>query len=189
MNVRMRDGTLIKNVPDDITQEELLEMYQSSIGGDIAKSAAVAIPKAITGIAGAPGDMLGLLNRGVEWALSKKHGGSPADYRQPGLQDAVDTKAIRAPLEALTGKWYEPQTRAGKTIDTAIQAATPMGKASLTKTGAGIRWPTAGTARRREVAAGCRGQGCHWRRSREGTGRSDGSAAAFATDGRPLDGH
>jgi hypothetical protein len=146
MNVRMRDGTLIKNVPDDITQEELLEMYQSSIGGDIAKSAAVAIPKAITGIAGAPGDMLGLLNRGVEWALSKKHGGSPADYRQPGLQDAVDTKAIRAPLEALTGKWYEPQTRAGKTIDTAIQAATPMGKASLTKTGAGIvAGTTAGT--------------------------------------------
>ena len=29
MNVRMPDGTIVKNVPDDITQEELLQFYES----------------------------------------------------------------------------------------------------------------------------------------------------------------
>jgi hypothetical protein len=151
IEVELPDGT-VAEFPDGTANSVIESALKRHFGGkpstgeDMAKSAAVAVPKALTGILGAPGDVLGLINRGVEWGLSKKFGGAPADYRQPGLQDKVDTSAIRAPLEAVTGKWYEPQTRPGKAIDTAIQAATPMGKGALTKSGLGIiAGTTAGT--------------------------------------------
>lgn len=95
---------------------------------DVGLSAAYAIPKAVAGILGSPGDILGLINRGAEWGMSKKYGGKPEDYRQPGLQDYVGSEQFRKPMESVTGKFYEPQTRAGKATDTAIQTASMFGR-------------------------------------------------------------
>lgn len=142
MDVRLPDGTVVTNVPDDITQEELMARVGGavpSVAQDVAKSAAFAVPKAVTGLLGLPGDLLSLVNRGVEAALAKKHGGKPEDYRQPGLQDYVGSEQFRKPVEAVTGKFYEPQTRAGKIVDTAAQTAATQGRGLVTNPMAALR--------------------------------------------------
>lgn len=132
MDVRMPDGTIVTNVPEGTTQEELRRRLgmkpEVSTGEDVARSALSAVPKAAAGILGFPGDVLGLVNRGVEKLVAMKHGGKPEDYRQPGLHDYVGSDTFRKPIEAVTGPLYEPQTRAGKVADTGIQTLATQGR-------------------------------------------------------------
>lgn len=120
-----------QSIIDAVVKRTVNKGEPPGVAADVAKSAAFAVPKAVAGVLGTPGDVVGLFNRGIEHLLAKKHGGKPEDYRQPGLQDYVGSDTFRKPLEAVTGKFYEPETRAGKVTDTAIQTATTMGRGLL----------------------------------------------------------
>ena len=86
----------------------------SSQAGDIAKSAGVGLGRGLIGLAGVPGDLGSLLNRGIDWSAGKLGlPVAPADYN-------LGTSAqIQRGVEGATGKFYEPQTPAGRVAETA----------------------------------------------------------------------
>lgn len=103
-----------------------------SVGGDVVKAAFYAVPKAAVGMAGLPADLLKILNAGGESLAAKIYGGKPEDYRGIGLNVPAGGSDIRGAIEKATGPWFDPQTRAGKATDTAVQTAALMGKNWLT---------------------------------------------------------
>lgn len=128
---------------NDIDREiaDLEAQRRALIAADVAKSVAVAPAKAAVGLAGLPGDLSSMteLARGKlapylpEWMQGLDRAASnlsPSKY----LMAAAPTSAmLRAPLESLTGKWYEPTTGPGKVADTGAQIATTMGRNLITK--------------------------------------------------------
>jgi hypothetical protein len=155
---------------------------------DVGKSAAYAIPKAITGLAGLPGDLRDLSaaarSKIISWLPDSIQ---PAvtgvsnfgDYMNPitALVKGMPTSGqLRGGAEQVTGPWYDPQTRAGKVADTAVQTAALMGRNWLTtplKTAALVGGQTAGT----EIA-GAQTDDNPW--ARFGGGLLGGGTAALA---------
>lgn len=142
MRVRMPDGVIVENVPDDISQEDLLALYSGSKGSaslasDVAKSAAVAPAKAVVGIAGLPGTVRELAQAGKQKILSYlPEGVAKADAAIPKLPMLTDYWPsggdLRQGAEKITGAWYDPQSRTAKVADTGMQTAMTMGRNWLT---------------------------------------------------------
>jgi hypothetical protein len=127
---------------------------------DIGKSAAYAIPKAFTSMAGLPADLRDLSalgrNKMLSWlpdSIGPAAGAvsNIADYMNPATAIAKllpTSGRLRGAAEQVTGPWYDPQTRAGKVTDTALQTAALMGRNLLTmpfKTAGIVAGSTAGT--------------------------------------------
>lgn len=132
MDVEMPDGTVIEDVPEGVTQRDLLRRYQKakpqSTISDVAKSAAYAPAKAATGLAGFPADVLGMMSNLASKGMSKVSGIDAGYFKQPSLFDLLGSQSLRKGAESLTGEWYDPQTRAGKVADTGVQTALMMGR-------------------------------------------------------------
>lgn len=97
-------------------------------GVDVAKSAGVGLAEGAIGLAGAPGDIQGLIGRGVKWA------GSAAGLDPQRWNQAVDTVGnyipdlptsggIQNKVEQYTGEFYQPQTTLGEYARTGGQFA------------------------------------------------------------------
>jgi hypothetical protein len=94
-------------------------------GGDIVKGAAGGLGRGVTGLAGLPGDVSNLMARGGEW-IGNKLGLAPLpeDVRAANERSRPFTSAeVRAPVEAVTGKFYEPKTVPGQYFSTAAEFA------------------------------------------------------------------
>lgn len=142
MDVQLPDGRIVTDVPDGTTQAELMRRLKlaedraPSVGMDVAKSAAVAVPKAALGLAGMVGDVRDLVSLGKDkLAQYLPEGLVKADKVASALSPVSaltsmypSSGELRKPVEAVTGKFYEPQTRAGKVADTAVQTAATMGR-------------------------------------------------------------
>lgn len=88
---------------------------------DIIKSAPGAVVKTVTGLAGMPGDIGSLLNRGIDYAAGKM--GLPIP---PANYDALTSGQIQRGAESITGKLPEPETIPGKVAANAIEFAPAM---------------------------------------------------------------
>lgn len=134
--------------PDDM-QPKTMEAFVKntlaksnvSTGADIAKSLAYAPGKAVTGLAGLPGDVRDLVRLGKDklsgympdWVNQADKAMSlvnPMTYLAPALPTSGE---LRGAAEKVTGPWYDPQTRQGKIADTATQAATTFGRSLITQ--------------------------------------------------------
>jgi hypothetical protein len=133
-----------------------------SIGADVLKSALVAPLKGLVNLSGTLGNLRDLKNSAEDW-MGSKVGITPeqmAMYHKamgmvfpamgPGAPSSADIMpGYEAMHQAITGEpIYQPQTRAGKIADTAIQTASTMGRSLLTapaRTAAIVAGSTAGT--------------------------------------------
>lgn len=92
---------------------------------DIGKGAVGGVGRGVTGLAGLPGDVSNLMARGGEW-IGNKLGLAPLpeDVRAANERSRPFTSAeVRAPVEAVTGKFYEPKTVLGQYASTAGEFA------------------------------------------------------------------
>jgi hypothetical protein len=84
------------------------------VAEDVAKSAVTGAGKGIIGLAGLPGDVGGLLNRGIDYALGKAgiEPAAPTDYSLGG------SGQIQRGVEQVTGEFYKPKTTYGEYAQT-----------------------------------------------------------------------
>ncbi len=103
MDVRLEDGTIVKNVPEGTTKAELMRRLGRA-GPSSAVDAARAVPgglvKGVAGIIGLPGDV-------QQWITGGQRSTSLPNSQQVG-------EFLAAPA----GGFYEPQTTAGKYAET-----------------------------------------------------------------------
>jgi hypothetical protein len=83
--------------------------------GDIGASGGIGLAKGTIGLAGLPGDVGGLLNRGIDWAMEKA--GLPAPPAPPNYE-LGGSGQIQRGVEQVTGEFYKPKTTAGKYAQT-----------------------------------------------------------------------
>ena len=118
-----------------MSDEELLKAVQGpSVAGDVAKSAGIGLAKGTIGVGGAGGDVRNLLSKATDY-LGEKAGVSPdtletvknvasrvAKATPAAIIAAGPTSAdIQGKIEEQTGKFYKPQTRAGKYTERATE--------------------------------------------------------------------
>src|SRR5262245_38865827 len=101
-------------------------MTSGEVAADIAKSAAIGVPKGTIGIAGMPGDVANYLNRGIDYALGRAADVTGYEALRPSPeqlakreQPLLGSQQIRRGVEAVTGPLYEPKTTAGQYAQTA----------------------------------------------------------------------
>jgi hypothetical protein len=104
------------------------ESEEPSVGADIAKSAGVGAAKGLINASGTLGDTANLLTKGSKIAgdyIGGLFGAAPSP--EPKYSMLPTSGAIQNAIEQQTGKFYEPQTTAGKfTGAIAETAANPM---------------------------------------------------------------
>lgn len=93
-----------------------------SVLEDIAKSAAVGIPKAVANVIGLPGTALDLVGRARNWAQGKLNDRPPVNYANPLPTGQEVEQKYGAPFGGL----YQPQTMPGQFAQAATQGATSM---------------------------------------------------------------
>ncbi len=116
----------------------LPDISNVSTGKDAALAALYAIPKAVAGIGGLPGDVRNLAQAGKDKLMSYLP--DWAQSAEAAIPNPVNNLAklfptsgsIRKGAEQYTGPWYDPQTRTGKVVDTALQTGAMMGRNWLT---------------------------------------------------------
>lgn len=124
----------VVTAPDGATQDQVLAYAQqnfaqaapqASTGADMLKSAGTGLVKGVTALAGLPGDVRGLVGSGVRWAGDKIGlPAPPADFESQAPNIGPPTSsAIQSAIESKTGKFYEPQTTAGKYAQTVSEFA------------------------------------------------------------------
>jgi hypothetical protein len=104
----------------DVDHDPFAETEPSSMAGDIAKGAGIGLAKGAIGMVGIPGDLNNLLKRGNAWAAET----FPSIARKRGEDENLlpappTSEDIQHGVEKVTGKFYEPQTRAGRVAQTA----------------------------------------------------------------------
>jgi len=86
---------------------------------DAAKSFALSgLPKGVTGLMGLPGDVSGLVDKGIEYLGAKA--GFPPPPQDPNRQPPnllPNSQQVRQGVQSVTGEFYKPQTRVGRYAD------------------------------------------------------------------------
>jgi hypothetical protein len=119
------------------TVDEIAASFKQQPGAveDVAKSIPTGLAKGAIGLAGAGGDVRSALSAGVDYAANKlgfsqeqadrfkQLVAQGAELTTPGavLAVAPSSKDIQSTIEQRTGKFYEPQTRAGRFAETAAE--------------------------------------------------------------------
>lgn len=137
MDVKLPNGTIVQNVPDGITQTQLLSMLDKNgvehgvtpqpqapaapppnTYADVVKSAASGLGKGVAAVVGLPGDVRGLLDAGAN---------KVRQYFDPSAKPISTAKApLAAPtstdvnnaIQSVTEQYHAPQTTAGKYAET-----------------------------------------------------------------------
>lgn len=121
--IQAPDGQVVE-FPDDMSHDEILTVMRKHYGGpssaadtaiDMAKSAAIGVPKGVMGIAGLPGDVSNWMAGRGEW-LGDKLGLKPLPEEIKRANEAsrpFSSNDIRQGVESVTGPLYEPKTTAG----------------------------------------------------------------------------
>lgn len=86
----------------------------SSMLADVAKSGGIGLAKGVNSILGLPGD----LRAGVDWLADKAFGPVPEGAARPPQLPLPGSQDVQSAEEAVTGKFYEPKTTAGKYAET-----------------------------------------------------------------------
>jgi hypothetical protein len=84
------------------------------IGSDIAKSAAIGVPKGIIGFAGLPEQVAGWAASGLGYLTGR----DPESFRVAPENRPPSTQEIRSAVERVTGPLYEPKTTYGRYAQT-----------------------------------------------------------------------
>lgn len=98
-----------------------------SVGSDILDTLLPSAAKAVTGIAGAPGDIEHLAKSGISYLLNKAGYGNAAQTLRSSPQTYRTSEGYLKGLTGMTAdQMYSPQTTAGQLTDRAIQFAPAM---------------------------------------------------------------
>lgn len=118
------------------------EQPKPAVLPDIAKSAAIGIPKGVAGLVGFPSDVMGAIGQGVVKLANKA--GLIKDENLPeylaAMRPEVDigSRNIQRAAEKVTGNWYEPKTAPGRVAQFTTSLLPAMGKPSLDKFGRAV---------------------------------------------------
>jgi hypothetical protein len=110
---------------DPLSPKSNRELSMGETAMDVAKSGAVGVAEGTIGLAGLPGDLRTLAKRGVEYIAGEDAANrfekSPGQMMAgPGgalmrlIERAPTSQQIKAPIEEVTGEFYEPKTTAGE---------------------------------------------------------------------------
>lgn len=92
---------------------------EPSVLGDVAKSAAIGVPKGIIGAVGLPGDIGGLMDKGLQAVFGP---GKPLPSGTGNLTALTPKSSdIQGGIEKVTGKFYEPKTVPGEFAQTGAE--------------------------------------------------------------------
>jgi hypothetical protein len=98
-----------------------------SVAEDVAKSAAIGVPKGVMGLAALPGEASNLIGRGVNalgnWLTGKNMTAEEFAAKRAEALGSVDIagptgETVRKGVESVTGPLYEPKTKAGEYAQT-----------------------------------------------------------------------
>lgn len=123
--VKIGDGFLsLSSEQQNATVEEIAASMgpRESVGEDIAKSAGVGLAEGAIGLGGmfrAAGDVGGLAAKKLVELTTGKPSQVEGQFDSPLQTPSSDT--IKSGVESVTGKFYEPQTLAGKFANTAAE--------------------------------------------------------------------
>lgn len=142
--VTLENGDVLE-FPDTMspsTMEALVKQHTNkpTTATDVGKAALYAPAKAAVGIAGLPGDardLAGLAKSKLsqylpDWLNTADRAVNAVNPLNQFVRVLPTSGELRGAAERVTGPWYDPQTRAGKVADTAIQTATTMGRNLVT---------------------------------------------------------
>lgn len=113
-----------------------------SLGADMGKSALTGLAQGATGLLGLPGDILDGVDAATQWTRQALGGSPSKDTSHIGARTILpgitlpDTPSLDSGVQAVTGKYYDPQTTAGKftkTIASFAPAALGGGEGILPK--------------------------------------------------------
>ncbi len=100
---------------EDVSWDAPTSPQATSVGADVAKSAGIGLAKGAIDFAGMPGDAANLLTKGVDAATNMIANTFGLDERAKSGPPILPTSGqIQSGVEDLTGKFYQPQTRAGR---------------------------------------------------------------------------
>ena len=139
-----------------IPQQQQPTAPPASIGEDVAKSAAIGLPKGAVGLVGLPGSILqggAAFKKQKEAEMSAAAQANPnssavvfdAMNKRPSILNVLDagmSKAseyipsgsdIQGGIEKITGPWFQPKTGPGRVAEFTTSLAAGMGKPSLDK--------------------------------------------------------
>lgn len=143
MDVRLPDGTIVKNVPEGMTQTALMARIQGSKPGmaeDVAKAVPSAAVRGVTNLAGMPADLWEMLSGGIASAagqfMSPEGAAQLKDIAKPELS-LPTSQRIRETIKPVTGELYQPQTRAGKIVGGTVEGASGGGVFGKAQAGLG----------------------------------------------------
>lgn len=114
--VNFPDGTdtdTIHSAMSQATGQTSQNNLQPSTMEDVAASGGIGVVKGTIGLAGLPGDMSSLLNKGIDYGLNKFGIDTPSSYPNP-----TGSASIRRGVESQTGPLYEPKTTPGNYAQT-----------------------------------------------------------------------
>lgn len=158
MDVRMPDGTLVQNVPDNITQTELLSRYQKyqstpeapkeRTWGEAAKDIGAGVTSGVGSLVQLPGQLYGLATGNFEdtglLGLGKSIAKTGEEMKSEALKQKEAQRSQRIQEAEKQGQWEAFKTAAGETIkdpalltsflaEQAPQMVVPFGAAKVGK--------------------------------------------------------
>jgi hypothetical protein len=126
MDVRMPDGTVISNVPDNITQTDLLAQYNKSIAppdrtaGQAVTDVGAGLATGLGKVAQFPGQLYGLATGDMEPGYLTKKGKELEQYgtslESPQLKAAKVERDTAVQEAAKTGEWEAFKTTFSRTV-------------------------------------------------------------------------
>lgn len=137
-------------IRDIAGDQQPLASPAGGLAKDVALSAAIGIPRGVLDLVGLPANLTALGNAGGRWLADKAglvnpDAANPVDtFMAPGLGRIAPVRALRAALpmltsgnmesaaESVTGKWYDPQTGAGKVVEQGVRGAVSAPGARVT---------------------------------------------------------
>jgi len=124
-DVEMPDGTVIQDVPEGTTKDQIAAKYQAHIGSskpnslvDAARTIPGGLAQGVTGLVGIPGTISDAMSHGLDY-LANKVTGQNIDTGKSPLSGQSLSDFVSKP----TGGYYQPQTTAGKYVNTIAQFA------------------------------------------------------------------
>jgi hypothetical protein len=140
-----------------LTLDELVAEVQgatpkkkSGVAQDMAKSAAIGVPRGVADLLGLPAGLAQLGQMGANWVAKKAGAEAPGEvnpismFMPPGLDRIAPLRALQTALpratgenieraaESVTGQWYDPQTRPGKFAERVVRGAVSTPGAKVT---------------------------------------------------------
>jgi hypothetical protein len=138
MDVRLQDGTVIQNVPDGITQSQLMakvnKLQPQSFGKELVRPLARAARSGLSGIASV-GDIGGAAVEPIRLGMRSLLESAGVDFMGQNTKFIPPSQGVKNVFDDLTGGIAKPRSGAERVVDVASEAVSGAGIFSAAQKG------------------------------------------------------